>query len=319
MREAFNRLQHSSSIWERILYVCLRMGSVVLPSGRRGAIKAFVCRLIAWKPRFCRKVRSLGVTAKKRSPRLIVSLTSYPKRIGTVHRTISTLLTQTLPPDEVVLWLGEDKFPRKEADLPARLLRLRKFGLTIRWCRDIRSYTKLIPALKAYPDDIIITADDDIFYRPDWLESLYGSYLKDPSLIHCHFVDRIAIEKGTVLPYSRWVYIQDRGSVSYRNLLMGVGGVLYPPHVLCEKVFDEDLFMKVAPLADDLWFWAMAVLNGVKIKLIDDALCNAQVDFSADNSQALCQQNVYGEHKNDVQFAAILNAFPLVRERLFKS
>ena len=63
----------------------------------------------------------------------------------------------------------------------------------------------------------------------------------------------------------------------------------------------------------------MAVLNGVKIKLIDDALCNAQADFSADNSQALCQQNVYGAHKNDIQFEAILNAFPLVRERLFKS
>ena len=44
-------------------------------------------------------------------------------------------------------------------------------------------------------------------------------------------------------------------------------GVLYPPHTLYSDVSREDLFIRLAPDADDVWFWAMAVLNGTKIML----------------------------------------------------
>ena len=49
-----------------------------------------------------------GVTTEKRDTRLIVSLTSFPARIKTVHQTINTLLRQTVKPDHIILWLSED-------------------------------------------------------------------------------------------------------------------------------------------------------------------------------------------------------------------
>ena len=52
---------------------------------------------------------------------LIVSLTSFPARIHLVHYAIYSLLRQSLKPNRIVLWLGEDKFPDKENDLPARI------------------------------------------------------------------------------------------------------------------------------------------------------------------------------------------------------
>ena len=58
-------------------------------------------------------------------------------------------------------------FPQREENLPRDLLKLRSFGLTIDWCENLRSYKKLIPAIEKYPDDIIVTADDDVFYHAD--------------------------------------------------------------------------------------------------------------------------------------------------------
>ena len=46
---------------------------------------------------------------------------------------------------------------------------------------------------------------------------------------------------------------------------MGFGGVLYPPHSLSNEVRSSDVFFKLCPFQDDIWFWAMAVINSTKI------------------------------------------------------
>ena len=45
----------------------------------------------------------------------------------------------------------------REEDLPENLLKLKNNGLTIKWCKDMRSFTKLVPALEMYKNDIIVT------------------------------------------------------------------------------------------------------------------------------------------------------------------
>jgi hypothetical protein len=44
----------------------------------------------------------------------------------------------------------------------------------------------------------------------------------------------------------------------------GVGGILYPPKCFHKDIADKELFLKLAPNADDIWFWAMACLIGRK-------------------------------------------------------
>ena len=53
-------------------------------------------------------------------PELIVSLTTYSKRIYQVHLVIETLMEQTLKPNRIVLWLDENEFTHDE--LPFHLL-----------------------------------------------------------------------------------------------------------------------------------------------------------------------------------------------------
>ena len=92
----------------------------------------------------------------EKNPKITASLTSYPERMYDVHFTIYSLITQKFKPDEILLWLSEEEFPKLENDIPKKVLDMKKFGLTIKWCKNIRSNKKLIFSLKQYPHDIII-------------------------------------------------------------------------------------------------------------------------------------------------------------------
>ena len=85
-----------------------------------------------------------GVRSRSREQRrakMVVSLTTFPLRIGKVHLTIQSILRQSRPADRILLWLSKEEFP-EEAQLPANLLRLKEKGLDIRFCDNIRSFKR---------------------------------------------------------------------------------------------------------------------------------------------------------------------------------
>lgn len=267
------------------------------------------------KPAYYHKVNSMGVEqADGCSPRLIVSLTSFPARIKTVNYTIESILLQTKKANMVVLWLGYDKFSNKEKDLPKKLLRLTKFGLTIKWCEDIRSYTKLIPSIEAFPDDIIVTVDDDVWYPPEWLERLYNSYLKEPNLIHTHRALQVTGENGKINKYIDWgIQIYAPQEPSYCWHLTGTGGVLYPPHCLYKDICNRERFLSMAPSVDDIWFWAMAILQHTRIRIVEGNIFNFEGVFIV-NNLSLWSDNAFD--KNDVALAKLMEAYPELKQLL---
>ena len=253
-----------------------------------------------------------------KTPKLIVSLTSFPERIPEIFYNLYSLLSQTIKPDILILWLAEEQFPNKEKDLPQLVLNLKKYGLTIKWCKDIKSYKKLIFSLKEFPDDIIVTADDDIYYPDNWLELLYNSYLRDPQYIHCHRAHRIETnDAGQVNSYNEWDKCITNNEASYLNFFTGAGGVLYPPNSLYEDVLNEELFMKLAPTADDIWFWAMAVLNNTKIRIINNHITDfifvdPELEFRMTDATSLYKINIL---KNDEQ---LKNSIDYYRTNILK-
>ena len=124
-----------------------------------------------------------GINQEKvRKEKVIVSLTSYGRRVGEILPfTVISLLRQTYKPDLVLLWLDDEHW--NDGNLPFILKRLKKKGLTIRYCKDIKSYKKLIPTLEVYPDDLIITCDDDFFYRRNMVERLVAEYHSSSGII----------------------------------------------------------------------------------------------------------------------------------------
>lgn len=213
------------------------------------------------------EVRKYGITTTKRKELIIVTLTSFPERIPYVCYTIRTLLQQVYKPDKVILWLAEEQFPQKEKDLPASLLDLKRYGLNISWCTDQKSFKKLVPAFQEYPEAILVTADDDVYYSRYWLKGLVNAYKKRPECIHAYIVRKLCLNKNRQLQLYPEKYSWEENG-SYWNKVLGVGGVLYPPGILCGDGIREDLFMKLVPENDDLWFWAMGILKGHKIRQV---------------------------------------------------
>lgn len=260
--------------------------------------------------------KELGITKEKRDTKIIVSLTSFPQRITTVIETIKSLLNQTLKPDEVILWLAQEQFINKEQELPKELLELKKFGLSIKWCNDIRSYKKLIPTLKLYSDSIIITVDDDIYYAPDTVETLYKSYLEYPNCIHAHRCDWLNILKNGESTEIHWAKTKElykdshRGLTSYKNRLTGYGAVLYPPKSLHNDACRADIFTDLLPTHDDVWFWAMACLNGTKTRLVKGY--SESISYIPNSQQVgLCKINKKGIGVGlEDAYKIILNKYP---------
>ena len=261
-----------------------------------------------------------GIIDKKQKQELIVSLTSYPDRMYDIHYTIYSLFKQSLKPNKIILWLGEDQFPNRDKDLPKKVLEFIKHGLIIKYVKDLRSYTKLIPTLKEYPNDLILTADDDIFYPQDWLEKLYNCWKNNKNYIICHRAHRILIKEEKIMPYSSWEKMLNINTPSFYNFLTGVGGVLYAPNVFYKDFFNEKLFMELTPQNDDIWFWAMAVLNDTKIKIVDDPIniltyINPEKEIGFNNDITLTSSNVQ-QSQNDIQLNKVLTYYPQIMEKL---
>ena len=276
----------------------------------------------------CPEVKSLGINESKRDVPIIVSLTSFPERINIVIKTIKTLLTQTMKPDMVILWLAPEQFPNKEADLPKELLDLKQYGLTIDWYKDIRSYKKIIPTLKKYPDAVIITTDDDIYYAPDTVESLYKSYLAHPNEIQAHRCDWLTIlprptgegwGEGTIIWSKTRELYKDlhRGEASYFHRLTGYGAVLYPPHSLYKDVIDEEKIANTIPTHDDIWLWAMAVLAGTKTRLVKGY--SESINYVENSQQyGLCKINKKGVGMGLAEaYDIILKEYPQISDILY--
>lgn len=209
-------------------------------------------------------LKCCGITDKPRKQKVIVSLTSYPKRIGTVWLTIETLLRQSVKPDMIILWLAKTQFENID-DLPEALLRQKERGLSIRFCEDLRSHKKYYYVMQEYPEDLIILADDDMFYPRDTIKKLLDMHKENPDDI-CIMTAQV-IEPSFEADPSLWrnPKLKEKFTHSDRIQIFTGSGSLYPPHTLDKKVFDAKLIQKLCPYADDLWLTFMAYRNNTKI------------------------------------------------------
>ena len=254
-----------------------------------------------------------GVTKEKREKALVVNLTTIPSRIHLVHLAIESIFQQSTKADQVILWLGQDKF--QERGTPPHLESLKKRGLDIRYCEDVRSHTKLVHAISQIPDAIHVTADDDLIYPGKWLELLYDEHLRDEESVICHRAHLIRLdEEGAVLPRAQWGYETKRIGPCFDLFPTGSGGVLYPPHALSEKLHDKETFLNICPTEDDLWFKAMAMINGVKARRVEGELMTNQTMIPVRGSQdiALCFVNVE-QGENDPQIQRVFDEYELAR------
>lgn len=235
--------------------------------------------------------------------RVVVSLTSYPRRFDTLALTLKTLLLQSIRPQAVVLWIAASDVDR----LPANVRALCRDGLEIRTCDDLRSYKKLIPALGAFPRHAIVTADDDVVYWRHWLRDLMSQYDASTPEILCHRMHEVRLDaSGAPLRYAEWRWCSEKLAGDRLNFATGSGGILYPPGVLDDRVRDISAMLAACPTGDDIWFYWMARLNGARVRKV---CSSGEVRFWRGSQDAALWKRNVENHENDSQIAAMHLAF----------
>jgi hypothetical protein len=239
---------------------------------------------------------------------IAVSLTTYGKRLYMVHLAIESIMQQTLKPNRIVLWISDEL---NHGDIPLILKKQQERGLEIRFCRDIFSYTKLIPALCAFPLSAIITVDDDHLYNFDLVENLVNSHKKNPKLIHCARMHRMKLlGKNKLEKYVKWTWNYGFSDISPLNFPCGNGGVLYPPGCFNKEVFNQNVFLDICKYADDVWFKAMSLLNNtqsVKLNTYNDRNSIPEQVFQ---DTALTKMNI-DNSMNDKHLKAVFDKYNL--------
>lgn len=249
---------------------------------------------------------------------LIVSLTTFPARIRFVWITIASIMNQTYRAGRIILWLAEDQFPNGELDLPKSLIRLKKRGLEICFCDDLKPHKKYYYSMKNNPEKCVVTIDDDVLYPEKHLEQLWQTHLKHSTEICCQYAHKITYDvHGRIENYENWQSCYGESTEPTLQILpVGCGGVLYPPHVLDENIYNVKDIKELCPMMDDLWLKSMSVLKGTKAVLCSEGSL-IYFDIVGTRESGLQHSNA-GEKKNDVAMRAILKKYPQVNEILYQ-
>ena len=241
--------------------------------------------------------------------RLIVSLTSYPKRFSILHLALKSILNQSLKPDKIILWLWH----KDCISLPANIRELESEGLEIKLLEDDwKSFNKSIPVLYEFPDDYLVTADDDVIYNSTWLEELVMSHKKIGGIIaqRAHLV-QFNIDK-TLKSYNDFMSETPQENYFILNSPLvfptTCGGVLYPPNSFDKRVLDMSTAFELVPTNDDIWCFFMHLLNNKNASLIGG---RTLLNLNTGSENQLWNKN---KTANDIQIQAMIKKFGLPKQ-----
>ena len=250
-----------------------------------------------------------GLNTEKRDKKVIVSLTSFPGRIADVWIVVECLFRQTYKADKIILWLSELQF--EGVVLPKLLIEQQKRGLEIRFVKDdLRSHKKYYYALENFDSSIIVTVDDDVFYHQDVIKTLIEAHQSHPNEVIANRAHKIKFnEEKLILPYRKWYVNYKSAYSSYLYVPTGVGGVLYPPGSLSNKLLNVDAIKELCLQADDLWLKVGSLLTSTKVHITPSYRQEFITVGKTQNNKLVTYNSLTGG--NDVQLRAVLDYFKM--------
>lgn len=246
---------------------------------------------------------------------IVVSMASYEKRLSTLHLCLENIFKQSVKPDKFLLYLE-----RNHKTIPHQILELQKYGLEICFAeKDLKSHNKYFYAMQRYPNDILITLDDDVLYPPNLISKLLKSYNKYPFAVSAGRVHRIRFDsKGFVAPYDLWDKEADVYDLPSMELLAnGVGGVLYPPKCMDNRLYDDEKIQRLCLYGDDIWLKAMQILKGTPVVAINQKQQHPLI-IEGTQKHGLYLMNKL-QRRNDLYIKNVFYEYNLTRERIMQN
>jgi hypothetical protein len=196
----------------------------------------------------------------------IVSLTTYGKRLRTVHLTIESIARGNMLPSRLILWLDDEAVFKS---LPAPLRRLADRGLEVKLCKNYGPHAKYYPYVESEASFQIpvIIADDDILYPRSWVEGLVRASREYPGVINCYLAKKIELSNNGIDKYSKWQICKET-IASLCNVAHGVNGVIFPASYMATLKQAGNGFVNCCPTADDIWLHLHAIRAGYRVRQI---------------------------------------------------
>lgn len=239
---------------------------------------------------------------------IIVSLTSFPKRLPTLWITIDSLFRQETLPDKIILYLTQEEMPGGLDEVPGEISRLAEYGLEIVFApHNLFAHNKYFYALQRFPEARVITVDDDSYYRKDTVGRLVALSEKYPGAVCANIASMI--DPLDFYNYSAWKKTSSAHAPDKLLVALGFAGVLYPPAVFKRQLFDRELFMQICPKADDLWLKANELDMGINVACGD--FFPKPVTIKGSQKISLRKFNKGTENGNNRQWKALDEHFHL--------
>ena len=262
---------------------------------------------------------SLNTNNKSDKKKIIASLTSYGFRINNSWIAIESIFRQKVKPDKIVLWISKDdkrylsnnKFLKKQI----------KKGLEINFVEDIKAHTKYFYSFQKYPNELIVTFDDDIFYTKNTISELLKTKKIFPNCIvsnRCHEI-KFNERERKIKSYNLWQHqISKSHKPSHFLFATGVGAVLYEPKLFDKEVLNKNAIIEYCEYGDDIWLKIMEIISKIKVVQTRLKLFNGhQYRILLSQKEGLQDINI-GANMNDKQLFRTLNRYPQVADTLSK-
>ena len=210
----------------------------------------------------------------------IITLSSVPPRFAHLGPTLASLLQQTLPAAQIILYLPHRyrRFPDWDGTLPDL-----PPGITLRRVpEDLGPGTKILPALQEFAGQNVelLFCDDDVLYPPDWHQRFKRLRHAHPDAALCEVShDLPGAEHRRQPRMQRWSQTDLDAHIAtlpwpkpkppplirksgYADVLEGWGGAMVRPAFFDKRVFDipPHLWM-----VDDPWLSGHLALRRIPI------------------------------------------------------
>ncbi len=228
-----------------------------------------------------------------------VCMTSYGKRVETVHLAIESIASGTVRPLRMILWLDDESV---FSNLPIGLRRLKARGLEVRLTQNYGPHTKYFPYVEETMqlDRPLVIADDDVIYEKFWLAGLLAAHDRNSNVIWCYRAHTVKVSHDRVAPYKEWASCNSVAS-SMSHFATGVSGCIFPVRFLLHLRDAGPQFMLCCPKADDIWLHVNAVRAGIETQQIHSFQLNFPF-LPGTQDDGLFRVNV-GDKQNDVQIS----------------
>lgn len=232
----------------------------------------------------------------------VVSLTTYPARVGNVWRVIEMAANQRGIKDKYAICLYLIKSEFEGIDLPVKIKELQARGLTVKFNKEnLKCHNKYFYAFKDYPEKTIITIDDDLQYNHHTISKLV--------MFNKKYSGCISFNRGNLIdkdkPYNCWPFIQNMTTPCFNTFPTGVGGVLYPPNSCGSIVTNINVINQTCLRADDLWLNFNSRLKGTKVVQTDLKSTFMVLPDSNQQYALWATNNSSDSNENDKQIASI--------------